>query len=97
MNPLAIGFFVLAFAVLLFTVVLIMKTTELSAAINNLSAATLALATAVDKAADALTNQGANTTPDADIVPLIGAVESITSTLSAATSKLAAATPPPTT
>lgn len=75
---------------------LFMKTLELQSAVSALASQVSGLKSSVDAAVALLINQ-APSTPDADIVPLLGAITDATSTLAEAKSKLDAATAPPTT
>lgn len=76
------------------TIWLVMKTTELTAAVNGLSSAIGGLTTSVNAAVDALNNRGAST-PDADIVPLIDQVNAQASAASELARRLDLAVNPP--
>lgn len=95
MITLAIALFVLASTMAFFTLLLLMKTSELIAAVTDLANATTGLATSVDAAVAILINQGQPSTPDADIVPLITAIEVETERVKNLNAKLVAATTPP--
>lgn len=98
MILLSIAVFVLAIATVAGTVFLSMKTAELSDAVSRNTAAVNGLATSVDSAVAVLINLGVPSTPDADIVPLIAAIDSNTQTAINARAKIEAAlNPPPTT
>jgi len=96
-NEIAISIALLAIAVTLGVYLFGMKTTELTTAISNLTTATTGLNESVDKAVTALNNQGAPTTPDSDIVPLIAVIDLRTTEINAAKARLDAALNPPTT
>jgi hypothetical protein len=95
-NEIAVSIALLAIAVTLGVYLFAMKTTELTTAINNLTTATTGLSDSVDKAVTALGNQGAPSTPDSDIVPLITAIDARTTEINAAKARLDAALNPPT-
>lgn len=76
------------------TIWLVMKTTELTAAIAGLTTAIASLSTSVDAAVTAITNAGAST-PDADIVPLIDQVNTQTTAAQNLTQRLNTALNPP--
>jgi hypothetical protein len=91
----SIASFWLAVAIGTATVILAMKTTELADAVSRNTAAVNGLASSVDAAVAVLINVGA-VTPDADIVPLIAAIDANTQTAVNAKAKLDAALAPPT-
>jgi hypothetical protein len=91
----SIAIFWLAGAIGTATVILAMKATELADAVSRNTAAVNGLASSVDAAVAVLINVGA-VTPDADIVPLIAAIDANTQTAVNAKAKLDAALAPPT-
>ena len=94
MLLLSIALFLLASTLALLTLLFLMKSAELSKATSDLTTATNGLAASVDAAVAVLINQGQPSTPDADIVPLIAAIEANTGTLANAKAKLDAALNP---
>lgn len=78
---------VLAYVGLVFIVRLLMRTTELTAAVSGLSTATAALATTGAQVVDALNNKTPST-PDADIDPLITVIQSETARIASVESAL---------
>ncbi len=92
-DPIAIAIFLLALAVVVGVYLFAMKTTELTTAVTNLTTATNGLSDSVDRAVTALGNQGQPSTPDADIVPLIAAIDVQTQAVLNAKAKLDTALP----
>lgn len=95
MTLLALSIFLLASALAAITILLLMKTNELTNAVANLTTATAQLTTSVDLAIALLQNQGQPSTPDADIVPLITSIETSNAVLTNLKAKLDAAVTPP--
>lgn len=96
MILLSISIFLLASTMALVTLLLLMKTSELSDAVSLNTAAANGLASSIDTAVAVLINAGQPSTPDADIVPLIVAIDANTQTAVNAKAKLDAALTPPT-
>lgn len=96
MLLLAIAIFLLASTLAMVTLLFLMKTAELSAAVSENTAAVNGLSASVDAAIAVLINAGQPSTPDADIVPLIAAIEANTQTAVNTKAKLDAALTPPT-
>jgi len=97
MIGLAVSLFVLASLLLVSIISLAMKTAELTASVNNLTTATNALVHSVDAAIAALGNNGAPSTPDSEIVPLITQIDAQSLALQNAQVRLDAALTPQTT
>jgi len=96
MLLLALSIFLLAIVLVVITNQIVMKTSELSKAVSDNTTATNGLAASVDAAVAVLVNAGQPSTPDADIVPLIDAINNNTTALANAKAKLDAAVNPAT-
>lgn len=95
MIPVLCAYFVVGCVLTLYIMVLAMKTAELTASVNNLTTATNALVHSVDAAIVAIGNNGAPSTPDSDIIPLITQIDAQSVALQNAQTRLDAALTPP--